>query len=632
MKGSWPRLALTALLLGVPAQAQTPPSPDTPSMAPAGPPPRPYETTITPTGDGALDAALRNVSRLVTLQTRAPTDLPGLIARAAGEPDRMRAALDSEGYFAGTVRVTIAGQDPLSPDLPRRLPPEGPIPVAVTATPNQRYVIRRAEATAVGEAAALREAADHVAGLVGQPARAAEVVEAQGRVVSRLLRAGHPFAAVQERDVVVDHDARAMDFSLSVAPGPYALFGAPEVAGTVRVRPDFVRRFAATRLEGRPFDPDRAARARADLVALGVFDGVRLATARSLDERGRLPVTLTVTERKRQAIGVTAAYETSLGGTVRTYYEHRNLFGAAERLRVEAELTRLGAADVSRSGYRFGATYRDPFAFNRDWAFVGSLFALRERLKTYDRDGVVGSFLFERRLNDRLVLATGPAFEVGRSGPAYGRLDPAQVVGWQFQLRWDSTDSLLDPRRGFRAQATVTPSYSIEQGNLFVSTRASGSTYWDVAGNGRSILAVRGSVGQLFGTEARDVPITQRFFAGGGGSVRGYDFQSIGPRQAGSKRSSGGSSLVDGSVELRQRFGGNWGAAAFVDAGRVSGGGESSGRRAAGPDTAAWRLGVGLGARYYTVIGPVRVDFAMPLVKQPGSQGYGLYIGIGQAF
>jgi len=625
--GSWPRLVLAALLLGAPALAQIPPPPDPPAAQSQGPPPRAYETTIAPTGDGALDTALRNASRLVGLQTRAPTDLPGLIARAAGEPERLRGALDSEGYFAGTVRVTIAGQDPLSPDLPRRLPAEGPIPVTVTATPNLRYVIRKAETTAVDEAQALREAAGHVADLVGQPARAAAVVEAQGRVISGLLRAGHPFAAVQERDVVVDHDARAMDFSLKVSPGPFALFAAPEVAGTVRVRPDFVRRYAAARLEGRPFDPDRAARARADLVALGVFDGVRLATGRSLDERGRLPVTLTVSERKRQAVGVSLAYETSLGGTVRTYYEHRNLFGAAERLRIEAELTRIGAAEVSRSGYRFGGTYRDPFAFNRDIAFVGSLFALRERLKTYDRDGIVGSFLFERRLNDRLVFATGPTFEVGRSGPAFGRLDPAEVVGWQFGLRWDSTDNLLDPRRGFRAQTTVTPSYSIEQANIFVSARAQGSTYWDVTGDGRSILAVRGSVGQLLGTEARNVPITQRFFAGGGGSVRGYDYQSIGPRQAGSKRSAGGSSLVDGSVEWRQRFGGNWGAVAFLDAGRVSGD-----RQGPGQDRAAWRLGAGLGARYYTVIGPVRVDFAMPLVKQPGSQGYGLYIGIGQAF
>jgi hypothetical protein len=215
-----PRLVLAALLLGAPALAQIPPPADPPAAQPPGPPPRPYETTIAPTGDDALDTALRNASRLVGLQTRAPTDLPGLIARAAGEPERLRGALDSEGYFAGTVRVTIAGQDPLSPDLPRRLPAEGPIPVTVTATPNLRYVIRKAEATAVDEAQALREAAGHVPDLVGQPARAAAVVEAQARVISGLLRAGHPFAAVQERDVVVDHDARAMDFSLKVSPAP----------------------------------------------------------------------------------------------------------------------------------------------------------------------------------------------------------------------------------------------------------------------------------------------------------------------------------------------------------------------------------------------------------------------------
>jgi translocation and assembly module TamA len=495
------------------------------------------------------------------LQGRAPTDLPGLIARATGEAERLRSALDSEGYFAGTARARSPASPPLAPDLARRLPAEGPIPVTVTATPNLRYVIRKAEATAVDEAQALREAAGHVPDLVGQPARAAAVVEAQARVISGLLRAGHPFAAVQERDVVVDHDARAMDFSLKVSPGPFALFGAPEVAGTVRVRPDFVRRYAAARLEGRPFDPDRAARARADLVALGVFDGVRLATGRALDERGRLPVTLTVSERKRQAVGVSLAYETSLGGTVRTYYEHRNLFGAAERLRIEAELTRIGATEVSRSGYRFGGTYRDPFAFNRDIAFVGSLFALRERLKTYDRDGIVGSFLFERRLNDRLVFATGPTFEVGRSGPALGRLDPAEVVGWQFGLRWDSTDNLLDPRRGIRAQATLTPPSAGGRQHLPVHPRP-GQHYFDVSGRWAFHLALRGSVGQLFGTEALDVPISQRSSPAAAARCAATT-SSHRPAAAGSRRSIGGSSWwMAGEMAAALRA--QWGAVAFV--------------------------------------------------------------------
>jgi translocation and assembly module TamA len=168
----------------------------------------------------------------------------------------------------------------------------------------------------------------------------------------------------------------------------------------------------------------------------------------------------------------------------------------------------------------------------------------------------------------------------------------------------------------------VAPSLSVSNAAPFLPVRVTGTTYWDVFDDRRSILAARGSIGSLLGSGRSSVPRHMRFYAGGGGSVRGYDYQSIGPRDA-LNHPSGGGSVVEASLEWRQRVYGDFGAVAFVDMGSVGTGSVPDG---------PLRVGVGVGARYYTPIGPIRADIALPLMKQPGSSGYGLYLGIGQAF
>jgi translocation and assembly module TamA len=273
--------------------------------------------------------------------------------------------------------------------------------------------------------------------------------------------------------------------------------------------------------------------------------------------------------------------------------------------------------------YRTAVTFRSPGLFGRNLTLVASLGALRERLDAYDRDAITASVLLERRLTEQLTVRAGPTAEFGEIGPPDGELSPYQFVGVLFGARYDGTDSLLDPSKGWRLDGSVTPSYSIEDSAPFAPLRLTASTYWDVMGDRRSILAVRGSVGSLLGAERADVPRHLRFYAGGGGSVRGFDYQSIGPRDALNKPS-GGASVLETSVEWRQRVYGDFGAVAFFDAGTVA--------TSSVPDTSNLRVGAGLGVRYYTAIGPIRADIGVPLVREPDSSDFGLYIGIGQAF
>ncbi|MBC4016846.1 autotransporter assembly complex protein TamA [Siccirubricoccus deserti] len=603
----------------------------------AAPPPEPaevlpYALEIVPTGDDALDAALAASSQLAALREPAPTSAGGVIGRAEGDRERLQQALQSEGYWGGTTRIILDGQPLGSPNLLERLEASRtrPLPIRIEATPGERYRIASVTVRAAdpAEAAAVAAVTATPFGLApGDPARAAPVLAAERTLLDRLLAAGHPLATVANRETLVDHDRKSMEVAWHLAPGPAARFAHPVVEGATQVDQGFLQR-QASRIAGEPYSPARLEQQRRDLMALGVFGSVRSRAAERLDQTGNLPVTFTVAERARHAVGFSAAYETNYGPSARVYWEHRNLFGGAERLRLEAEVARLGAGGgLDKSTYRIGASYRDPGALDRllgpDWSLLGNAAALRERLDAYDRDAITASLLVERRVSERLSYNLGPVMDFGSIGPPDGKLDPYQIAGFQFGGRYDGADSLLDPSKGYRVSGTLTPSWSFRDSAAFAPLRVTGSTYFDLLGEKRGILAMRGTIGSLMGAGTGEVPRHQRYYAGGGGSVRGYDYQSIGPRDE-RNRPSGGASLLEASVEWRQRIWGDIGGVAFVDAGTV---GVTS-----APDFSSLRVGAGLGVRYYTAIGPIRADVALPLVRQPGSSGYGLYVGIGQAF
>lgn len=601
--------------------AETPPDPAN----------RPYTVAIAPTGNASLDTALGEASRLVQLREQAPTTPFGLVARAAEDRERMARALHSEGYWGGAVDIRIGGTPLGTPGLADRLeslPRDAPIPVEIAAEPGPLYTIGQVEVRADRAAAAPAVAAATEGGFglaPGDPAAAAPVLAAEARLRQALFDAGYPLARVEGRRAVVDYDRRSMDVTWTLAPGPRAHFAPPAVAGTERVDPAFLARFARQQLGAGVYSPKRLEDTRRRILALGPFGSVRAVVPDRLNDAGELPVTFEVTERPRRAFGATLAYETNYGPSVRVFWEHRNLFGQAERLRLEGEVARLGSGgNVSTDSlYRAFATLRVPGLWGRDLSLVNTLGALRERLEAYDRDGIVASAILEQRHSERLTYGAGPLVDIGRDGPTGGPLTDYQVLGVALNLRWDDSNSLLDPTRGLRIIATLTPSYSVQDATPFAPTRVTASTYWDATGDGRGVLALRGSIGSLLGASTTEVPQHLRYFAGGGGSVRGYDYLSIGPRDA-QGRLLGGGGVFETSVEWRQRFLQSWGVVGFVDTGSVSSNSV--------PDTQNFRVGVGLGVRYYTAIGPIRLDAALPLIRQVGSSGYGIYVGIGQAF
>ncbi|WP_111399518.1 autotransporter assembly complex protein TamA [Humitalea rosea] len=612
---------LVALPWTLPSPAQEAPPAEAPAEAEvAG---LAYTLEIAPSGDDALDAALLAASRLQSLIGAPPQDMAGLLARVAEDLGRLPEVFHAEGYWGGGIGAEVAGRPAETVSL--LTTPATPVPVRLLPRPGPRYSYGVLTLRPAGDAApgAVAAAGAELGLTPGDPARIEPVLTAEAGLIRRLREAGYPLASVVGREAVVDYDRHVLDIAWRIEPGPAAVFGTPVVEGATRTDRAFLERVAG-RLAGQPFSPATLERSRRDLSALGVFAAVRAAPGSRLGPGNSLPVTFTVQERPVHAIGASAAYETNYGPSARLWWEHRNLFGRAERFRIEADVSRLGDGGTENTNARLSATLRKPEIFGTpNLTLTSEIAVLRERLDAYSRDAVLGTLGLERKLTELWTVSGGLSAETGRAAEESGPFRTYTLFSVPLVARRDDTTSLLDPRRGSRITLAVAPSYEMEAAEAYAVMKASGSVYLDLLGEGRGVLALRGVLGSLAGAEPAQVPPQQRFFAGGGGSVRGYDYQSIGPRTAGN-RARGGASLVETSVEWRQQISGPWGAAVFIDGGSV---GDS-----ATPDFGELRFGAGAGVRYNTPIGPIRVDVAVPLVGQTGSSAYGIYIGLGQAF
>nr|WP_282615070.1 BamA/TamA family outer membrane protein [Roseomonas gilardii] len=454
----------------------------------------PYETEFRPTGDSAVDSAISSISSLKRLQSLAPTSAEGLVARALQEQGLVTRALRAEGFYAGRPEVLIDGQAPDTPQLAARLAGrKQPVKVTVGAALGERFrigVLRVAPAEPDRDLGAAGE----VTGLAkGDPARAEDVIAAGDRLVTALRDAGYPFASIPRREVTVDFDTHLMDVVYHLQPGPQARFATPEVEGATRVSQRMLNAVAG-QLTDKEYSPQTLNRVRRDLVDLGVFGMVRAQEGTALDGSGRLPVTFLVSERPRRALGASGAYETRNGPTATVFWEHRNLFGAAERLRLEGSIGRTTQSSAGNSfNARVGANLRSPWIFGRNMTLVIDTAAIRERLLAYDRDAITGAVSIETKPDPRLTLAGGVIGEFGRTKEYGASKRDYQLVGLLGTAFWDDTDSLLDPSRGVRLNGLISPIYAINGGQTFVRMRGTATAYHDLTSDRGTILAGRRS-------------------------------------------------------------------------------------------------------------------------------------------
>jgi len=570
------------------------------------------------TGETALDDALRSSATLVQLHDSGKTSPATLIARARTDQGRLLDAMHSLGHYAASLRLTIADlplDDPALPDALDAWPADKPVPVHIEPTPGPVFTLRHIglNGDAAGQALELKP---------GQPAVAGDVLAAGARLLAALRRDGHALAKLDPPIADLDVAAEAVDVDFEVNAGPRVSIGAISVDGLSTLHESYIRRRLSLK-SGTVYSPAALESARADLAKVPIIASVRLAPAQEVAADGTLPVDVVLSERKPRAVSLAVAYSTDQGGNTTATWSHRNLFGNAEVLTVSAGLTDIAATAAKQPGYKLAGLLTLPDWRKRDQSVDITALAVRESLEAYDRTAAIIGATFNRRLSERWIASVGlfgeDAYfvqdEVGRT------YDLLQVP---MGLHFNTTTSLIDPARGTRVDTLVTPTESISHKNAtFTIAQVSAAQFFDIAAPGRSVLALRGLVGTVVGASTFAIPPDQRFYGGGSGTIRGYRYQSVGPALSNGKPS-GGDAMSAGTVEFRQRIGADWGGAIFVDAGQVS--------SSSTPLNGQFRAGAGIGVRYYTSIGPLRADVAVPLIHQNNSDPVEFYIGLGQAF
>lgn len=613
------------------------------------PEPSPATLPYTLTIDGAdrgLKQRLEDASLLYRLRQDAPPDAESLLSRASRDVGQIRNALWAEGYYNAEVKMQVAGL-PLVPfegvapaGLARAagaLKGAERVPITVTVVPGNRFTLR-ALRIEDNEGRALTDIPERRLRIgPGDPASAPDLRGARARIVDYYRGQSRPLTKAGEIEATVDHRSGTMDAVIRVEPGAVAAIGPVTVSGTKGVPEAVVRSFIYAN-PGDAYSPVAMSDIRKSVLKVPALGSASVREADRLDAAGQLPLTVEVTERPLRLIGASARVSSLDGPALRAYWEHRNLFGGAEQLRIEGEtftpprtdnssrsIKDFGIADV---GGRLKLAFMKPALYgSRNDLIIG---AMAERDRTGgDRYGGYTVEMAEigagirHRFSDRFSVQGGLKYEIGRTTDALGTVH-YNLIGVPLSVAYDSTDNLLDPTTGMRFVAQTTPYASLGSTDSFVESKAQVSAYHALDGDARYILAGRVVLGSVAGARITDVPANHRFYAGGSGSVRGYRNRSLGPL-APNGLLVGGRSLFEASVEMRVKITETIGIVPFLDAG----GAFSSQVPDFGEQV---HYAAGLGLRYYTGIGPIRLDVATPLNRRKGDMPVALYISIGQAF
>jgi translocation and assembly module TamA len=600
-------------------------------------------------GDSGLVNAVKDASSLYKLRQDAPPDGDSLARRAMRDFSPIVDALWGAGYYDAKVMIAIdqasleigATDTSAFAKAAEAYRNAKAAPIRIAVDPGPLFTLRsvRVVDAASGLAYTRDELPQKVIGLKpGDPAAASDIRAAMARIVDYVRAQGHPLVKVQAPSPIVDHVAHIMDLTLAVAPGPRATLSEATIVGPQHFDPLVARSFLYLE-PGDPYSPKALADARTSIRNIPAVGSVRVTEADHLDAQGQLPYQVEVVDRAEHAIGASAAYSTIDGPNGQLYWEDRNLFGGAERLRLEGDLlyappndglvNQYGHFGLADLGWRVSASFLKPaLGGTRNDLLVD---ALDEHASTntlnyigYTVSDVDATAAIRHRFTDAFSIQIGIEGQTGVATDVLGKVDYT-IIGVPIAAVYDTTDSKLDPTRGVRVGATLA-AYPTFLGSTLDLFEAKGhmSTYYSLDEDSRYVLAGRVAAGSLTGSSLDDIPANLRFYSGGGGSVRGYAYDSLGP--LGPNNSViGGRSLFEASAEVRIKVTDTIGVVPFFDAGNAF--------AANFPDFKdPLQMAAGLGLRYYTAIGPIRVDIATPINRRSGDKPVAVYVSVGQAF
>ena len=565
-----------------------------------------------------VEGDLRNASALLTAVGDEKTGPEDIFAAAQAEYGALVTTLYALGYYSPVVHVLVDGREAAT--IPPLDAPGQVGAVVVTVDPGPKFKFSQAKVAPLAPETELPE--DFA---VGKTAASGLIREAVQAGIEGWRDTGHAKADVGSQDVVADHKANTLSADVRLAPGPRLRFGTLSVTGQQRMSERRILKIAGLP-EGEVYSPELLKRSADRLRRTGVFKSVSLAEAEGVRAPDLLDITATVVEEKTRRYSIGAEIASFEGLDLSGYWLHRNLLGGGERLKVEAEIGNIGAQS-SGVDYVLGVSLDRPATFTPDTTlgFTTEVGHLAEEDFTADVAtlGVNLSHFVSERLTARVGLEYSFA-KVEDFFDTYTYKHFALPIG----ATGDSRDDKLDAKKGYYLDGEIRPFLGYGITDSGVRLKADGRAYVTFGEERPVTFAARGQIGAVLGgATILGTPRDYLFYSGGGGTVRGQPYQALGVEIAriyGDKI--GGMAFAAGTAEVRARVTSKIGVVGFADVGYVS-------PFDLGDAFGEWHAGAGLGLRYATGFGPIRVDIATP-VKGSIDTGDGVqfYIGIGQAF
>nr|WP_261368339.1 autotransporter assembly complex family protein [Pseudosulfitobacter koreense] len=565
-------------------------------------------------GDDDLRETLMDASLVVEAAANEDITTREALAAASADYARLVRTLYAMGYYSGVVNITLDGREAAS--IPTFNVPEQIGQAVVSIEPGPRFTLGVAE---IAPLAPGDTPPDDFR--VGAPARSTVLQETVDSGVSGWRNAGYAKVELAQQSVTANHRENTLAVRLGLAPGPRVQFGRLVRTNESAVRAKRIARIAGFP-EGEVYSPEQLETVATRLRRTGAFSSVSLTEAETLRDGNTLDVALALVDEEPRRFGFGAEISSFEGLTLSSYWLHRNLFGGAERLRIDGEVSGIGG-QTGGTDYNLAARLNSPafFGTDSDGFVYGSI--LDETEENYDlqqaRIGAGGSRIFSDNFQAEVALELR---YVKTTDDFYGTRE-FFFLNAPLSATWDYRDDVLNPTEGYYLKAEGMPFVRLDDSDVGVRFFADGRVFRALDEDNDFILAGRLQLGSTVGADLDDLPPDFLFYSGGGGTVRGQPYQSLGIDQGGGTLT-GGKSFIGLSGEVRASVTDTIGIVGFVDAGFISADGLFA-------DEGDWHAGAGLGLRYNTGIGPIRLDVAAPVAGDTGD-GVQVYVGIGQAF
>lgn len=567
--------------------------------------------------DAALDKDLRATSVLLASKKAGKSSAQEVFADARAEYGNLLGALYARGRYSAVIHIYIDGKE--AADIAPLNAPNVISDVKVVVDPGPMFVFSKAKV------APLAPRTQMPAGFaVGQPAQSGVVLKAVTAGVEGWRAQGHAKARASAQDLVADHKKAELSAAVTLDPGPKFRFGPLVVQGADRMRVDRIKEIAGLPA-GQVFSPDDLRRAATRLRRSGVFKSVALMESDFITTPDLLGITASVVEEKRRRYSYGAEIASDSGLSLNAMWMHRNLFGGGERLTIEGKVGAIGGSLVGPD-YGFDTTFSRPATFDPDTTLNLSFGYHRMNGEDFSLDLFDVATKLDHVFSDELSGSVGIGYSVaGVNGLGLGQ--SFKSLELPLGLTWDRRDSMTDPTRMYFLNAELKPfvGFGITDSGARLKLDLRG--YKAIGAEKRFVLAARAQLGVVLGASLAGTPSDDLFYSGGGGTVRGHPFRSLGVNVltdgSGDLYQSGGKAFLGASLEGRMKVTDTIGVVGFVDMGRID--------ATQFFKDGDWQAGAGVGLRYATPVGPIRLDVAAPVGGSTGS-GVKLYVGLGQAF